>query len=343
MLAEGAPAVFGCKFRSVSAICGGTAKEQFFHAQTPALFKKLEELSQRSGVSRGQAFEDWLMAIVCALAAETKEAEYLAMVERHTRGKPGERGVDLMGQMFGELVLAMDDNDGDILGDLFQGSVTYGDAGQYSSPECVARLMAEMSVDPDARPEPDRPLLINDPCCGTGRMLLEAANVNPHAELVGQDIDARCAKVTAINLGLRGRYGWVVCGKSLSAETQFAYRVGSFFNETTQGLRRGVIRDVPPEQTPVAVIAKRTRDNAAELFLQENDEQEVKASEAGAWPTILEIPRWLARLEPALATVEAASRTGTHDAQPAAYDVPADPEPLPDRELDEAHTQRTLF
>jgi hypothetical protein len=51
------------------------AKEQFVYPETQPLFKKLEQLSQRSGVSRGQAFEDLLTAIVCALAAETKEDE----------------------------------------------------------------------------------------------------------------------------------------------------------------------------------------------------------------------------------------------------------------------------
>jgi len=107
------------------------AKEQFFYPETQPLFKKLEQLSQRSSVSRDQAFQDWLTAMVCALAAETKEDEYLPMVERHKDGKHGRRGVDLMPQMFGELVNAMPRTDADILGDLFQGSITYGEAGQY--------------------------------------------------------------------------------------------------------------------------------------------------------------------------------------------------------------------
>ena len=97
----------------------------------------MEHLSHRSGVSRAAAFEDWLTAMICALAAETKEGEYLSMVERHKAGKQGKRGVDLMGQMFGELVNAMSDSDSDMLGDLFQGSITYGEAGQYFTPEAV--------------------------------------------------------------------------------------------------------------------------------------------------------------------------------------------------------------
>ncbi len=183
------------------------AKESFFYPETQPLFTKLEQISQRSGISRGQAFEDWLSAVVCSLAAETMEDEYLAMVERHKDGTRGRRGIDLMPEMMALLVDAMEKRDADILGDLFQSSISYGEAGQYLSPESVARLLAEMSVDPDVRPTDGGPVLVNDCCCGTGRMLLEASNVNPHVELVGTDIDARCAKITAVNLGLRGRYG----------------------------------------------------------------------------------------------------------------------------------------
>lgn len=96
-----------------------------------------------------------------------------------------------------------------------------------------------MSVDPDSRPTSDRPIYVHDCCCGTGRMLLAASDVNPHVELVGQDIDSRRAKITAINMGLRGRYGWVVCGNALSGEKQFAYRIGSFFHESPNGHQRG--------------------------------------------------------------------------------------------------------
>lgn len=276
------------------------SREQFFHRESELLFKKLETLSQRSGVSRGVAFEDWLTAMVCALAAETKETEYLAMIGRHTAGKPGTRGCDLMGEMFGALVAAMDESDADILGDLYQGCITYGEAGQYFTPESVTKLLARMTVDPDARPESGRPIYVNDPCCGTGRMLLEAATVNPHVELVGQDVDPRCARMTAINLGLRGRYGWVLCGNSLTGETSFAYRVAPFFQETPAGPRRGVIRDVLPEATPAPVIAARLREQTAALFAEESP---TPAAGRAALPTVIEIPRWLANLEPRLAGI----------------------------------------
>lgn len=234
------------------------------------------------------------------------------MIERHKCGKDGRRGADLMPEMFAELVNAMSETDADILGDLFQGSITYGEAGQYFTPESVTKLMTQLSVDPDTRPTSEQPLYIQDPCCGTGRMLLEASNINPHAELVGQDIDSRCVKITAINLGLRSRYGWVVCGNTLSGETQFAYRIGSFFNESPHGTRRGVIRDVPPEATPVPIIASRLRRGAQDLFEQpETDETPT----VPPLPAIIEVPKWLARLELTLATLDHSETMSTVEHQ----------------------------
>jgi hypothetical protein len=305
------------------------AKEQFFYSATKPLFNKLEQLSQRSGVSRGQAFEDFLTAVVCALAAETKEDEYLAMIDRHKRGEIGRRGADLMPQMFAELVDAMSRENVDVLGDLFQGAVTYGEAGQYFSPASIAELLARMSVDPDARPTNYQQIYVHDCCCGTGRMLLAAADVNPHVELVGQDIDARCANITAINMGLRGRYGWVVCGNALSGETQFAYRVGAFFHESRNGLRRGVIRDVPADQTPVPLLAERMRDETTALFKQAPEEKEVSEP---TLPAIIEVPRWLARIEPKIAALgDAGPDVGEESVD---GDDPSAPEPTPGRQLE---------
>lgn len=306
------------------------AKEHFFHAETPTLFKKLEELARRSHMSRGQAFEDWLTAMVCALAAETKETEYLAMVERHKEGKPGKRGIDLISEMFAALVLAMEKDDGDVLGDLFEGGITYGENGQFLTPDNLAHFMARLSVHEDARPSSEERLYVNDPCCGTGRMLLEAAKVNPHVELVGQDIDPRCAKITAINLGLRSRFGWVICGNSLTNETHFAYRVGAFFHETRRGVRRGVIRDVPLDQTPVNLIGDDVRCAAGEVIGENGD---AEGSALFTLPAIIEVPRWLARLEPALARRE--TQTGLPSQQVNAEQA--------EQPAEQRQTQQTLF
>jgi hypothetical protein len=285
-------------------------KEHFFYRETKPLLEKLELLARRSGISRGQAFEDWLTAMVCALAAETKEEEYLAVIERHKKGKKGQRGADLMGELFGQLVDAMTRSNSDILGDLYEGAITYGENGQYFSPETVATFLAKLTVDPDEKANDGQTTHVNDPACGTGRMLLAAADINPNVELVGVDIDSRCARITAVNLGLRSRYGWVVCGNTLSGEMQFAYRIGHFYHEGPNGRRRGVIRDVALEATPI--IASRIRRESTDLFVQSNEpKSEGEPTVQTDLPTIFEVPQWLARLEPQFAAPESPEPVST--------------------------------
>src|SRR5439155_58646 len=44
------------------------AKEQFFHPESADLLKTLDEAADRSGLSRGQAFDDFLNMVVCSLS-----------------------------------------------------------------------------------------------------------------------------------------------------------------------------------------------------------------------------------------------------------------------------------
>ena len=52
-------------------------------------------------------------------------------------------------------------------------------------------------------------------------MLLAAARIQPNWQFIGQDVDSRCVHMTAINLGLRNRYGHVVYGNSLTEPLSF--------------------------------------------------------------------------------------------------------------------------
>jgi hypothetical protein len=112
-------------------------KEQFHYPETKPVFELIEETSRRSGVSRGQAFEDFLHMAVCALSGGQMEDQYLATVKKHTAGERGKRGCDSIARAFGTLVDAMETTRKDILGDLFEGSITYGEAGQFLTPEPV--------------------------------------------------------------------------------------------------------------------------------------------------------------------------------------------------------------
>jgi len=223
------------------------ARESFFHSETGTLLTLIDDAARRSGVSRGRAFEDLLHMSLCALSGNAMEEQYLQTVARHTSGRKGERGCDILARAFGELVRQSEetcDEIKDVLGDLFQGAITYGEAGQFLTPPSITRLMARMQT-ADVPADLDHTPRVCDPCCGSGRMLLAVAEEHRHWEFVGQDVDLRCVRMTAINLALRNLYGYVIHGNSLANEQRAVYRTG--FNG------RGFVREIPLAECPPPV------------------------------------------------------------------------------------------
>ena len=86
-------------------------------------------------------------------------------------------------------------------------------------------MMAAMQI-PAEQTGIDGRKSVNDPCSGSGRMLLAAAEIQPNWHFVGQDVDLRCVRMTAINLALRNHYGHVVHGDSLRLTANTIYETG---------------------------------------------------------------------------------------------------------------------
>lgn len=136
---------------------------------------------------------------------------------------------------------AMEESGQDVLGDIFTGAVTYGEHGQFFTPDSVCQLMAELTACDD---DGTVPKTVNDPACGSGRFLLSVGLKHPSWEFVGQDVDHRCAQMTAINLGLNGLRGWAVWQNTLTLECFRVYKIGLNFRTG------GVIREVHVEKSP---------------------------------------------------------------------------------------------
>lgn len=119
----------------------------------------------------------------------------------------------------------MTDTNRDVLGDLFEGAITRGEAGQFLTPEPICEMMARMNLS-EERTGIEGRKSVGDPCCGSGRMLVAAAEIQPNWHFVGQDIDLRCVRMTAINLALRNRYGHAIWGNSLGVDQRLVYETG---------------------------------------------------------------------------------------------------------------------
>jgi len=245
-------------------------KEQFSIAASGAILALIDRAGERAGLSRGQAFEDFLTFVRCCLAGQTMEEEYLATVAKgYGSGEQGKRGIDYVTKAFAELVMAMETDGGDVLGDIFTGGITYGEKGQFFTPDTICELMVGLTIQDDESRERKS---VNDPTCGSGRFLLAVGKKHPHWELVGQDVDHRCAQMTAINLGLHGLRGWAVWQNTLTLECHRVYRIG--FN-----LSGGVIREVPADKSPFHYITVGTTTSSV-TNSEQADEQPTGGTDA---------------------------------------------------------------
>jgi hypothetical protein len=196
------------------------AKDELRHRESVEIVELIDGIAHQSGLHRQRVFDDWLFTMVASLSGGQMEAEYLRVIRPYVSGRKGKRPIDHFAHAFANLVDAMSETRADILGDIFEGAITRGKAGQFLTPEPIADLMVSMVADEGRT--------LSDPCCGTGRMFLAAVKAHPYRlwEFVGQDIDLRCVRVTAINLALWNQYAWVLHGNSLTNDVKLAYRTG---------------------------------------------------------------------------------------------------------------------
>lgn len=237
------------------------AKEHFFLDENRTHLKLLDEAARRASVSRGRAFDDFLHMAVTALSGGAMEQEYLGVVGKYSTGQPGKRGIDSLCELFAGIIAASEttrDDIRDVLGDLFEGGISYGEAGQYFTPMNICRLNARLILGeqesddqqtfdeittpesetadiPLVVPAPNERKSVYDPACGSGRMLLAVAEVHRGWTFVGRDVDLRCVRMTCLNMALRNLYGYVIHGNSLKDEVKLVYRTGL-------NARGGVIR-----------------------------------------------------------------------------------------------------
>ena len=96
--------------------------------------------------------------------------------------------------------------------------------GQYFTPDNVCRMMAQLVNPVDERPEAEDPIMINEPTCGSGTMVIGAVwamkqkdfDFRHKSFFVAQDIDIRCVWMAYIQLSLYGIPAVVIHGDTLA-------------------------------------------------------------------------------------------------------------------------------
>lgn len=166
------------------------------------------------GHTRYNVFTDWLDLMLYSLQRD--DENYLEIIGSYTDTDPA----GLYAEAFSHLQTGLAQTDADLLGVIYEELGMDTDSfGQYFTPHNICDMKAEMvtSIDEDQ----EEPYTVADPACGSGRLLLHAAKKIPadvDTLFYGQDKDATCAKMTALNMVFFNMDGYAVHGDSLTME-----------------------------------------------------------------------------------------------------------------------------
>ncbi|MDH4164754.1 MAG: N-6 DNA methylase, partial [Nitrospirota bacterium] len=214
------------------------------NGQLRPILAELEKITRR-GYDHWSVFDDWLELILTALMRN--DPEYLKIMSRYrNNAEPGSREADHFANAFGLLMQRMAETNSELLGEIYEAwEITNRHAGQFFTPWTVCQLMAQLTGPPAAGAS------VNDPCSGSGRLLVATARITPARDLdtitfVAQDIDRTCVVMTALNMTFFNLNAYIFEGNSLGLEIHRAY-------QTTRSSIGGSIREMPKEEIPQPV------------------------------------------------------------------------------------------
>ena len=188
----------------------------------PGDFRKiLESVSHRHDTHR--VFEGFTRLAACALAAQTREAEYLEEAKRWEKAE-----LDSFAIALGALVNEMEEHPfEDILGGHYMEFALSSKGqqwnGEFHTPKPVCDFMARMTIgDVESLPA-DGPITVCEPACGAGAMILSLAEactpeVRRRLRVTAIDINRTACDMAFINTTLWGVPTRIIHGNTLSME-----------------------------------------------------------------------------------------------------------------------------
>ena len=215
--------------------------------------------------SRHEVFNDWLILTAASLYAPWKkcqeiENEYLEIANKYTKDE-----LDKHSHLLAITVEALEEKEQDFLGEVFTfGELGNSRTGQFFTPYHISYLMAEIAIGENEIPD-NRILKINEPTCGSGGMVIASIEVlkkrgfdyQNNAYFVCQDIDARCARMTYIQLSLLAAPAVIICGNTLTFETYWQrftfgyYKSGMDFRLKAEKMLDLMTETIPFEQNQI--------------------------------------------------------------------------------------------
>jgi type I restriction-modification system DNA methylase subunit len=190
--------------------------------KTSSDFREILENISRQHSTRS-VFDAFVRFAACALAAQTREAEYLEEVKRWEQPD-----MVLFSQALGALVIEMDAKPfEDIIGGYYMDFALSHKGqqwgGEFHTPKTVCNLMAGMIMgDMESFPA-EGPITVCEPACGAGAMILSLAEacspeVRRRLRVTAIDINRTACDMAFINTSLWGVPTRIIHGNTLSNE-----------------------------------------------------------------------------------------------------------------------------
>ncbi len=173
-------------------------------------------------------FSDWveMMALSIQNACvvihndvwKKREQQFMDVRKKYTDAE-----FSLFGKMFYLLCKALEDDFGDVLGEIYMESDSGNKyTGQFFTPFTISKMCAECSIPDDF--DGSYKLTLNEPSVGGGGMIIAAAailhekgiNYQRCMEVVGQDLDWKAVYMAYVQFSLLGISAEVVQGSTLT-------------------------------------------------------------------------------------------------------------------------------
>lgn len=186
-------------------------------------------VAQRHDAAR--VFDDFLTLVVCCLARQTQEPWYLDTIRKYDKDE-----INIFPKLLGSLFIIYDkeissNSWADPLGSFYEavaGNYKKSGFGQFFTPPAVCNLMAQLVTT-----KGDFGNTINEPTCGSGRIILASHAVCKGNYFVAQDLDHMCVKMCAINMAFHGVKGEVHHCDTLKGETPWnSYVINYDYHKT---------------------------------------------------------------------------------------------------------------
>lgn len=218
-------------------------------------WKQLEEV-HRFGYSYSTIFTDFLDTCLFSLLSLTDnmkspdifdklkenkltgvyEDGYMQIVGKYKENKSrqnGERPCDYFAEAWGFLLKETKEYGHDILGEIYESQISFGEHGQFFTPVPVCDLMTQLTGSSSSGQA------VNDPACGSGRFFISMAKLNKDLHFTGVDISPVCVKMAALNMWLFGLNADIYQGDSLTMKMHQLYKIrkgGYLFEEKVETL-----------------------------------------------------------------------------------------------------------